>query len=174
MSFALPLIVSFLFAFAKFAAAQNLTNVQAALFHDNVWAMNVNFLNANSSDFWHKYVLKTDCDALVQFQEVYCLGKSVNVTITNLFDSANVYNLTIKSNQTFSCSSNIQDPSEAILDPRYSKGEIKLPSGVWSIAMKLDNFTQVLGYRGYAVKATVPIDRMIVASKCRSRINPNK
>lgn len=155
------------------ASAQSLTNVKAALFRNNDWVINVNYLSANSTDFWRNYILKAECETVVKFQEVFCLGKSVNVTISDMFNTTNVIKLTIKSNQNFTCSSNVQNPDEAILDPRYSKAEIILPRGTWSISMKLDKFDQVLGYRGYAVKAFVPLERLLIANTCRSRHNPN-
>lgn len=164
--------VVFFFLFAL-CHAQNLTNVDTALFSANEWTLNLNYLSANSSDFWRTFILKTECDTVVKFQEVFCMGKSVNVTATNLFNSTDVRHLVIQSNQTFSCSSNLQDPNVAALDNRYSKGQLVLPGGTFSIAMKLDNFTQVLGYRGYALKAQLPLDRLVVASKCRERHNPN-
>lgn len=167
---ALLSLVVVLFAVVR---AQNLTNVKSALFRDGNWNLNVNYLSANSSDFWHTYVLKADCDTEVQFQELYCLGKSVNVSISDMFNTSNVFNLTIQSTQPFNCSSNVQDPDVAAMDPRYSHGQVRLPQGVYAISMKLDNYTNVLGYRGYAVKASVPIDRLVVASKCRERHNPN-
>lgn len=169
--------VSFLFALLaifKLSASQSLVNVKTALFRNNDWVINVNYLNANSSDFWREYILKAECETVIKFQEVFCFGKSVNVTVTDLFDSTKVYKLEIKSNQNFSCSKNVQNPNEAVLDPRYSKGEMVLPTGTYSIKMKLDKFDQVLGYRGYAVKASVPLERMIINNKCRDPHNPNK
>ena len=162
-------IISFTFA----QVLPELTNVKIALFKNSKWAVNVNYLDANSADFWRTYVIQTKCETLLQFQEVYCLGKSVNVTITDLDDPENIKKLIIKSQEPISCSLNLQDPDEAALNPRYSKGEIVLQKGNYSISMKLDKFTDVKGYRGYAVKASVPINRLIVASKCRARHNPN-
>lgn len=158
-----------------FCAAQdeNLTNVKSALFRDGVWNLNVNYLSANSPDFWHKYVLKLECESVVKFQEAYCLGKSIHVLISDMKDSSKSYNLTVNSKETFDCSSNIQDPNVAALNSRYAKGQILLPKGIYSVAMKLDNYTNVLGFRGYYVKASVPIDRIILTNKCRSRRNPN-
>ena len=129
--------------------------------------------SANSSDFWRTYVLKADCDTEIQFQELYWFGKSVNVSISDMFNTSNVFNLTIQSTQPFNCSSNVQDPDVAAMDPRYHTVKFVCPQGVYAISMKLDNYTNVLGYRGYAVKASVPIDRLVVASKCRERHNPN-
>lgn len=160
--------------FASICNAQSLTNVKTALFRTNEWTTNVNYLSANSSDFAHTYIIKSECETVVKFQEVFCMGKSVNVTVTNVFDDLDVRNLSIKSNESFDCSSNIQNANVAALNSRYSKGEIRLPSGTYSIAMKLENQDQVLGFRGYAVKAQLPLDRLIVASQCRSRFNPNK
>ena len=174
MPFPLSYILFALFVIIKLASTQNMTNVKAALFRNNDWVINVNYLSANSSDFWHKYILKAECETVVKFQEVFCLGKSINVTATDLFDSAKVYKLAIKSNENVNCSSNVQDPNEAVLDSRYSKGEMVLPAGTYSISMKLDNFDQVLGYRGYAVKASIPMERMIINSKCIDPRNPNK
>lgn len=162
----------FCFAFVV-VYGQNLTDVKTALFRNNEWTMNINYLSANSSAFWRTYLLNAECDTLVKFQEVFCTGKSVNVTVSNLFNGTDVRDLVIRSDQAFNCSSNVQDPNVAALDARYSKGEMLLPAGTWSISMALDNFTNVLGYRGYAVKAQLPIDRLVVASKCRDRHNPN-
>ena len=173
MSLAFSILFSLLAIF-NLAASQNLTNVKTALFRNNDWHTNVNYIYSNSSDFGHSYILKTECESVVKFQEVFCLGKSINVIVTDLYDPTKVYYLFIESNQSFSCSSNVQDPNEAILDSRYSKGEIVLPTGTYSISMKLDKFEQVLGYRGYAVKASVPLERMIIANKCRDNRNPNK
>lgn len=173
MSLAFSILLSLLAIF-ELIASQGLTNVKEALFRNNDWLINVNYIIANSSDFGRNYILKAECETVVKFQEVFCLGKSVNVTVTDLFDPVKVYNLYIESNQDFSCSSNIQDPNEAILDSHYSKGEIVLPIGTYSISMKLDKFDQVLGYRGFAVKASVPLERMIIANKCRDERNPNK
>ena len=171
------LLVSFLVAlaaaFCHAQTSQNLTNVKSALFRNGDWNLNVNYLSANSSDFWHTFVLKAECETIVQFQEIYCLGKSIYVSIKDKFDSTNMRNLSIISNEAFNCSSNVQNPDVAALDPQYAKGQARLPKGVYEISMKLYNYTNVLGYRGYAVKASVPIDRLVVASKCRERHNPN-
>lgn len=164
----------FLLCFSLILAQGHLTNVKVALFPNNNWALNVNYLSANSSSFWREYILKADCSTVVKFQEVFCLGKSVNVTAVDLFDPSNIYQLNIKSNQTFNCSSNIQDPDVAAMDPLYSSGQLTLPKGVYSIKMKLDDYENVLGYRGYAVKASVSLDRLLLARKCRARHNPNK
>jgi hypothetical protein len=173
----MPFAISFLFALLaifKLTASQGLTNVKSALFRDNKWVINVNYLSSNSSDFWSEYILKADCETVVKFQEVFCLGKSVNVTITDIFDSTKVRKLFIKSNQTFSCSSNVENPNETILNSRYSRAEIVLPTGTYSIKMKLDKYKLVLGYRGYAVKASIPLERTIINSKCRDPRNPNE
>ena len=172
---ALLMLLPFLFlTILTFSRAQSLINVKSALFRDAAWNLNVNYLSANSSDFWHTYILKADCDTVVKFQEVYCMGKSVNVSISDMFNSTNVRKLVIQSTEPFNCSSNIQEPDVAALNPRYSKGQVRLPKGVYEISMKLDDYENVLGYRGYAVKASLPIDRLVVASKCRDRHNPNK
>lgn len=160
-------------AAAVSAQNQNLTNVPSALFRNAIWNLNVNYLSANSPDFWRTYLLKADCDTLVQFQELYCMGKSINVTIADVFNSSSIRNLSIVSTEPFNCSSNAQEPDVAALDSRYAQGQVRLPQGVYAISMKLDNYTNVLGYRGYAVKASVPLDRLVVASKCRVRHNPN-
>lgn len=152
---------------------QALTNVKTALFVNNNWELNVNYLDANSPDFWHLYLLNAPCDTLIKFQEVYCLGKSINVTITNLQDTTKMYNLSVISNQPFNCSSNIQTANEAALDPRYAKGQITLPTGIYSIAMKLLDEQNVLGFRGYDVKASVSLDRLLLAGQCRKRQNHN-
>ena len=173
----MPITFSFLlFAFLailKFAASQELTNVKTALFLTNDWVTNINYLEANSSDFGLTFIMKSECETVVKFQEVYCLGKSINVIITDLLKPGKVYNLLIESKQNFSCSSNVQSPDEAALNPLYSKGEITLPVGVYSIAMKLDQYEQVLGFRGYAVKAFAPLSRLLIANTCRDRHNPN-
>lgn len=155
------------------AQETSLTNVPTALFVDNNWELNVNFIDANSSDFWHLYLLKAECDTLLQFQEVYCLGKSINVTIVDLQNDLNVYKLSVVSDQAFNCSSNIQTANEAALDPRYAKGQILLPTGSYSVKMKLLDEQNVLGFRGYDVKASVSIDRLRLAGQCRKRENHN-
>lgn len=152
---------------------QNMTNVKFALFRDNNWLINSNFIAANSSDFWRTYVLKAECETIVNFQEVFCLGKSVNVTITNLMDVEQITKLSIKSHENASCTENVGNPDVAALNPKYAKGSVILPTGLYSIKMTLLDYENVLGYRGYAVKASVPLNRLLVASKCRARHNPN-
>lgn len=173
MSIVLFSFVSVLFCLLLNGIQGQLTNVKVALFRDNNWLINVNYLSANSSSFWREYILKADCETVLKFQEVYCLGKSINITIKDLFDSQKIYLLDIKSQVGYNCSSNVQDPDVAALDPLYSKGEIVLPKGVYSINMRLDDYENVLGFRGYAVKASVTLDRLILSRKCRSRHNPN-
>lgn len=169
-NFTIPI---FLILLVQFTASQ-LTNVKTALFRDNNWVINVNYLSANSSLFGREYILKAECETDVQFQEVFCLGKSISVTITNMFDSQKVYNLFIESNQNYNCSINVQNPNEAAMIPLYSNGQITLPKGVYSIVMNLDDYEDVLGFRGYAVKASVSLDRLLISRKCRPRHTPNK
>ena len=173
ISFAISLLM--LMAAATAVLGQNMTNVKMALFRDNNWSINSNFIAANSSDFWRTYVLKAECETLVNFQEVFCLGKSVNITITDLGTEIVVSQLSIESDQNYSCAtSNVENPDIAALDPKYAKGQVVLPTGLYSIKMDLLDQENVLGYRGYAVKASAPLNRLIVSSKCRSRHNPNK
>lgn len=162
----------FLFCF-KFLWGQELTNVKTALFPTNVWDINVNYLSADSPDFWRDYVLKVECESVIKFQEMYCLGKSIHVTVTNLDNPSIIYNLDVQSNQPFDCSSNVQRPDEAQMDPRYSHGELTVPTGVYLIKMKLEDYQNVLGFRGFAIKADVSLKRLIAASKCRPRYNAN-
>lgn len=166
-------LLSLLLAIVSAVSAQNLTNVKSALFRNGNWNLNVNYLAADSPDFWRTYLLKADCDTLLQFQELYCMGKSINVSISDVVNSSVVRTLAIQSTEPFNCSSNIQEPDVAALDSRYAQGQVRLPQGLYAISMQLDNYTNVLGYRGYAVKASVPIDRLVAASKCRAHHNPN-
>ncbi len=152
---------------------QPLINVKTALFRDNEWTLNVNNLAANSSSFWREYILKAECDTIVKFQEVFCLGKSINVTIKDLYDSDKIYLLDIASKVNHTCSINVQYADVAEMNTLYSSGQIVLPKGVYSINMRLDDYQNVKGYRGYAVKASVTLDRFLLSRKCLARHNPN-
>ena len=79
-----------------FHCQSQMTDVKVALFRNNNWVLNVNYLQANSSSFWREYILNTECETVVKFQEVFCVGKSVDVTAVDVFDNTKVYHLNIK------------------------------------------------------------------------------
>ena len=172
-SLLISLLLALLLKISFCSGQSNLTNVQTALFRNNIWDLNVNYISANSSSFWREYILKADCETVVKFQEVFCIGKSINVIISNLLDSKKVYNLKIDSKLPYNCTLNIQNANEAALNPLYSKGQVTLPTGLYSIKMKLDDYQNVLGFRGFALKASVSLDRLLLARKCRVIRNQN-
>lgn len=153
-----------------------LTDVPAALFVDNNWIVNVNYIDANSTAFYNQYELRAMCRTLLQFQEVFCLGKSVNVTIVKHGTPDVTTHLSVLSTQSYSCSSNVQDPNAAARINTYAQGEVLLSAGNYTISMDLldGDTTDILGFRGYGVRAAIPLPTLVLASTCRSRRDSNQ
>lgn len=156
-------------------AQQPLFDVPSALFDDGLWRVNVNYLSANSTKMYNEYKLVAPCTTRLQFQEVFCLGKSVQIMITDDNNPASLQTFTMNSTAPYNCSMNVQDPAQAALISNYTRGEIVLPAGNFSIKMNLldGNTTNILGYRGFAVRASIPVETIALASKCRSNLRPN-
>jgi hypothetical protein len=165
---------SFALAFSVLAQ-QPLFDVPSALFGDGLWRVNVNFLSANSTKMYNEYKLIAPCITRLQFQELYCLGKSMQVIIYDDSDPVNMKLLSLNSTVPYNCSMNVQDPAQAALMPDYTRGEVTLPAGNFSIKMNLldGNTTDILGFRGFAVRASIPVETVVLASKCRSGLRPN-
>lgn len=70
---------------------------------------------------------------------------------------------------------NVQDPNQAILIANYTKGNVTVPAGNYTISMNLVNATssEILGFRGFAIRASTPIERLVLASKCRTNLHQN-
>lgn len=154
---------------------QSLVDVPAALFEDGLWRVNVNYVSADSVKMYNEYKLAAACTTHLEFQEIYCLGKSIEVIITDDNDPSSVKTLAVNSTVPYNCTLNVQDPDQAALMPQYAHGHVFVPAGNYSIKMRMQegNTTDILGYRGFAVRASVPVETLALASKCRHDLHQN-
>lgn len=171
------MLLFFLFSilFLCVRSQQALFDVPSALFVDGLWKVNVNYLDANSTKMYNQYKMEAVCDTLVQFQEIFCLGKSLSVSIQDDDDPSALQTLMLNSTSPYNCSMNVQDPNQAILIANYTQGNVTLPAGNYTISMNLvnGNTSEILGFRGFAIRASTPVERIILASKCRTNFHQN-
>ncbi len=164
----------FTFVFSVLAQ-QQLVDVPSVMFDAGLWRVNVNYLEANSTKMYNLYKLTSSCTTRLQFQEIFCLGKSIEVSVTDDNDPTSIQLLTIESTVPYNCSVNVQNPDQTALIPAYSRGELSLPGGNYTIRMNMKdgNTTDILGYRGYAIRASIPVENIVLASKCQSDLHQN-